>query len=927
MNTRARKANSAKGAIDLVFPSAPKLLVIAVALACSSSGAFAANKTWSEGGGDWSDNNWGGSWVWGSGWVYNSKPADGDSVTIDPSGGSKTVTYAGTGYTNNSLTINSLTFSNGSTADILDLTGGTLTVTNKFWAKTNSIVKVNTGATLTLNGTGSNASSLSNLSILGGTLNGSGTVGISALTFSSGTLDGSGAVTVSGATTWSGGTMTGSGSTAANGGLTVSNSTVLARTLTGSTLTNNGTLDIQADKNLTFTGAISNAGTLTKTTTSGTTVISGGSAVNNSGSILATTGTLTFAQGVSGAGSATVSNGATLNLDGTSALKSLTLTGTLGGSGVLTVSGSGGGTTWNGGTMTGSGSTAANNGLTVSGPVVLQRTLNGSTLTVNSGSTLDIQADKNLTFTSGSNNFITNNGTLQKTAGTGTSTVTTDASSITNNGTIIAGSGTLRFSKSIFGTSGTLQTTGGTLDLRDNSTASLVIIGAGSLLLNGKTLTVTTDYFNSNFGTGNSFDRNASVTLGTGGAIKAAGASQTTYQKLSVDGGLTKTALNDATLAFGNMHVGASSAKDYVIYDTASTVALRGAIQGTGIDSRLTGSGVNVNSSSWMAAAGGNTTRTVVLTGSSAGAVSSSVNIVNNFSNTNSQTLAITGKVYQYAQPTFTGSSPVNFGIVHVGDTASQAVGITNTSAAPADYQEKLNASISTASAGINTAGGPVSIAQGASSTALSVGIDTATAGLRSGTATVALVSDGAGTSGLGTSSLPSQNVSVLGQVNNYAAVGLTQTGGAGNFSGSGTNYVFDLGTITFGTGSASGSLSLANTGGNAAFTDYLSGAFNLAGVTNFTLTGFNSFSGLQGGSSLGLGVTLNNNALGSFDQYVTLTPTGYNAGGYSGGLSPITLELKGNVVAAVPEPASYAMFIAGLGLMAGIARRRRQQG
>ena len=47
MNTKARKPNSAKGAIDLVFPSAPKLLVIAVALACSS--AYGATKTWDAG--------------------------------------------------------------------------------------------------------------------------------------------------------------------------------------------------------------------------------------------------------------------------------------------------------------------------------------------------------------------------------------------------------------------------------------------------------------------------------------------------------------------------------------------------------------------------------------------------------------------------------------------------------------------------------------------------------------------------------------------------------------------------------------------------------------------------------------------------------------------------------------------------------------
>ena len=603
----------------------------------------------------------------------------------------------------------------------------------------------------------------------------------------------------------------------------------------------------------------------------------------------------------------------------------------------------------------------------------------------------------------------------------------------------------------VTGTTGTL-TTSGTLDLRNTkSTTGTFNIGTGgALLLNNKSLTVSTDYINSNFGTGNSFNRIASVTPGgTSGVINAAGANANTFQQLSVNGGGTKTSGN-ATLAFGNIHVNSSLSQQYTIYDTSGTVTLRGAIQGSGVNARLSGTGVDVTGSSWTAAAGGSTTKTVSLTGSSAGAVASSVNIVNNFANTNSQTLNITGgvyqyaqvsapnsvtfanrhvgvataqtalsitntnispagyqealdasvasafgatgsgsftglvaggtnnssivvglnatnaagnqtglvtintasngtgtsglgttpmqfptlvtvsgKVYQYAQPLFTGTNPVNFGIVHVGDAASQAVGIKNNSAAPAGYQEKLNASISTASTGITTAGAPISLAQGTSSNALSVGIDTTAAGSRNGTATVALVSDGAGTSGLGTTNLTSQNVSVLGQVNNYAAVGLAQTGGAGNFSGSGTNYVFNMGTITFGTGSAAGTLSLANTGGSSAFTDYLSGAFNLAGVSNFTLTGFNSFTALAGGSSLsgGLGVALNNNALGSFDQFVTLTPTGYNASGYSGGLSPITLELKGNVVAAVPEPASYAMFIAGLGLMAGIARRRRQQG
>jgi hypothetical protein len=878
MNTKARKANSAKGAIELAFPSAPKLLVVALAMACTSSVAVAANVSWNSDGGD-------GNWSTNSKWSGGSKPIAGDSVTINPTKGNFTVIYDGTGYTNNSLTINSLSLP-GVSPDTLTLTGtslnsSTLSVTNSFTAFSDSTVNVNQYATL--------------------------------------------------------------------------------------------------------------------------------------------------------------------NLNGTSSLGIFNLAGTLGGTGTVTASGL---TTWSGGTMTGSGSTSASGGLTVSGPAVLQRTLSGSKLTINSGSTLDIQADKNLTFTQGIDGTITNNGTLKKTGGSGTTNVTTDTI-LTNTGTIIANAGTLSFAQGVSGTAGTLQTTGGILSLGANSTAGTVNIGSGGLVLNNKSLTVSSDYIN-NFGTGNSFNRTASVTTGgANGLIKAAditgGVTVGSFQQLSIDGGATTSAGN-VTLALGNIHVNSSIGTQYGIYNKEATggVTLRGAIQGTNVDSRLSESGVDVTGSSWSAAAGGSTNKTVTLTGSSAGGVDSTVKIVNNFTNTNSQDLRITGGVYQYAQvgapnvvfgnrhvgdaasqalsitntdispaeyqeklnasvtgsagsatgsgsftgltagatnssivvglntiaagnqsgsvtitpvsngtgtsglgnttlnnkivnvsggvyalaqPTFTGSNPVNFGIVHVGDTASQAVGITNTSAAPAGYQEKLNASISTASTGITTSGVPISIDQGNSSNALNVGINTATAGARSGTATVALVSDGAGTSGLGTTTLTPQTINVSGQVNSYATVRLAQTAGAGTFSGSGTSYVLDLGTITLGTGSANGSLSLTNTGGMASYTDYLSGNFGLVGVTDFTLTGFTNFYGLSGGSSLNLGVALNNNAVGSFSQYVMLSPTGYNDSGYSGALSPIQLVLKGNVVAAVPEPASYAMFIAGLGLMAGIARRRRQQG
>ena len=138
----------------------------------------------------------------------------------------KTVTYAGTGYTGNSLTINSLTFSNGSTADILDLTGGTLSVTNKFWAKTNSIVKIRNSsgsAALYLNGTGANASDISNLQISSG-----------------GILGGTGKVTVNGSATNGGNINVGTG-----GNFTFMQGVTGT---TGTLQTTGGTLDLRTNK-------------------------------------------------------------------------------------------------------------------------------------------------------------------------------------------------------------------------------------------------------------------------------------------------------------------------------------------------------------------------------------------------------------------------------------------------------------------------------------------------------------------------------------------------------------------------------------------------------------------------------------------------------------------------------------------------------
>ena len=117
---------------------------------------------------------------------------------------------------------------------------------------------------------------------------------------------------------------------------------------------------------------------------------------------------------------------------------------------------------------------------------------------------------------------------------------------------------------------------------------------------------------------------------------------------------------------------------------------------------------------------------------------------------------------------------------------------------------------------------------------------------------------------------------------------------------------------------------------------DLVRGSFNLAGVTDFTLTGFGdafgNFSGIGAGQSLnGLSVAFNTSTLGTFDDIITLALTGYNESGYSGGLSSITLELKGHVYSnggqqPVPEPTTMLLLGSGLIGLAGFRKRFKKK-
>ena len=134
-----------------------------------------------------------------------------------------------------------------------------------------------------------------------------------------------------------------------------------------------------------------------------------------------------------------------------------------------------------------------------------------------------------------------------------------------------------------------------------------------------------------------------------------------------------------------------------------------------------------------------------------------------------SQTVNVTGGVYQIAQPSLPAS--VSLGNAHVGGTLSQGLNVTNTLVA-AGFQEGLNATVAEAMGAATAAAGSVInlAAGGSNNTGIVVGLNTAVAGAQSGTVTLGLQSNGAGTSGLSTLDLPnSAPITISGGVYNLA--------------------------------------------------------------------------------------------------------------------------------------------------------------
>ena len=248
------------------------------------------------------------------------------------------------------------------------------------------------------------------------------------------------------------------------------------------------------------------------------------------------------------------------------------------------------------------------------------------------------------------------------------------------------------------------------------------------------------------------------------------------------------------------------------------------------------------------------------------------------------QSVTLSGKVYAAAVAQIATS--VNFGYVHVGDTASFALAVGN--GASGALTDVLNGSFGTVSGKFSGSGSVSSIAAGSSGT-LNLSMVTTAAGVFNGTAALNLASHDFDLSDL---ALNQTAVSLAGIVDNYASALIKDLSSVGTLSGSGNSYTLHMGTIL---SPETVVLGIKNSATGQA--DTLGGTFQISGSAAFSNSGFSSFSGVTAGSTQGgFQVMLGLAQGGSLSETIVYTPVGSNAGGYSGALAPITITVQGTV-------------------------------
>ncbi|MCB1874479.1 MAG: choice-of-anchor D domain-containing protein, partial [Chromatiales bacterium] len=422
-------------------------------------------------------------------------------------------------------------------------------------------------------------------------------------------------------------------------------------------------------------------------------------------------------------------------------------------------------------------------------------------------------------------------------------------------------------------------------------------------------------------------DGNATIDLVSNGTPNGLGLTALPSQDVMVTGNVFRLAEAEVTPDPVVIHarVGDTAQQALTIANSAAT---DGFSEGLGVSSATAGGDASLSGTvSGIIAAGGSDSGLIVnLDTSTAGAKTGNVDLSYTSDGTGTSglaaianggdTIGVSGNVYQQAVASVIPTS-IDFGIVHVGDTVSQSIAVSNIAPVVAlnDVLTGTLGSVDGPFTGAGGLGGGVAAGQ-TDSSSLVVGLDTGTAGVFTDTAQLALQSHNDDLVDL---DLGISNISLMAQINEYANPVFELVSGAGSLSGGAFSYQLDLGNIVQGN-SALSTLVVRNDVSSPA--DLLDGDFVLAGGV-FDLTGFDAFVDLMAGQATSdLLVALDTSALGLglFSGQITLGATGHNASGYSQDFDGIILNLRANVIAqnqgGVPTPGTWLLMLFGSGIL-----------
>lgn len=259
------------------------------------------------------------------------------------------------------------------------------------------------------------------------------------------------------------------------------------------------------------------------------------------------------------------------------------------------------------------------------------------------------------------------------------------------------------------------------------------------------------------------------------------------------------------------------------------------------------------------------------------------------------------------------GTTAVTFTIYATGSSASATI---------LDYQ--VNAPDAGFLGGANFAGGTlpsgqITLAAGETATSLTLDVIGSLGGLPEAELEVGL--SAAGSIAIASPLAITDITSATPEPGTAAVPGFLSTGGTGTLSGSGTSYVFDLGTFAQGTVPSLIPLDIVNNGGPGA--DSLSGLLTLTGASQISFDGgLGPVVGLGSGNLDQLEIVLDTTQLGSVSSVLSFTAEESNASGYQAALGTYNVTIEADIVPApvIIVPAFDTVQYGTEGLLQGLS-------